>query len=107
LIFKVIKDSVELSFIYIAPNHNNSHLKVLYIVRQRTYNSRDKTETIKQPLLSKQSATTGRKNSHLTGRNLQQNQAKGGAAICCYWLRVMGGRQDKRCCGREPEINSN
>lgn len=36
----------------------------------------------------------GRKNSLLTGRNLQQNQ--GGAAICRDQLPVRGGQQDKR-----------
>uniref|UniRef100_A0A669C5A2 Collagen type VI alpha 2 chain n=1 Tax=Oreochromis niloticus TaxID=8128 RepID=A0A669C5A2_ORENI len=39
--------------------------------------------------------TVGRKNSLLTGRNLQQNQAQVGAAICPACLGLRGGRQDK------------
>lgn len=36
---------------------------------------------------------SGRKNSLLGGRNLQHNQAQGGAATCHNWLRV---RQEKQ-----------
>uniref|UniRef100_A0A669BGL6 Collagen alpha-2(VI) chain n=1 Tax=Oreochromis niloticus TaxID=8128 RepID=A0A669BGL6_ORENI len=43
--------------------------------------------------------TVGRKNSLLTGRNLQQNQAQVGAAICPACLGLRGGRQDKNHLG--------
>lgn len=36
--------SMQFNFIYIAPNHNNSCLKVLCIKRSRPYNNTEKTE---------------------------------------------------------------
>lgn len=42
--------------------------------------------------------TVGRKNSLFTGRNPWQNQAQGGAVICCHWLEVKGGRQTYILC---------
>lgn len=38
-------DSPELSFIYLAPNHNKNHHKSLYIGRQRFYNNGEETPT--------------------------------------------------------------
>lgn len=38
---------------------------------------------------------SGKEKSLLTGRNLEQNRAREGAAICHEHLGVMGGRQDK------------
>lgn len=40
---------IKFSFIYMTPNHNNSYLVALYIVRQQTYNKRKKTTTTKRP----------------------------------------------------------
>lgn len=42
--------------------------------------------------MSKHLMTVERKNSLLAGRNLQQSQAEGVAAICHNRLRVRGGR---------------
>jgi len=68
--------SIQFNFICIAPNHNIHYLKALYRVRSRPYFVKEKNPTV--PTKSKRLATGGRKNSLLTGRNLQQNRAQGG-----------------------------
>lgn len=40
----IFHDSVKFSFIYIVPTHNNSCLKVLWIVQQTPYNNTKNTE---------------------------------------------------------------
>lgn len=57
--------------------------------------------------MSKHLAITGRKNSPLTGSNLQQNQAQGSTAICCDQLGMRGEKQDKRQTVKEQKINKN
>lgn len=47
--------------------------------------------------------TVGRKNSLLTGTDLQQNQAQGGTPICGDWL----GERRRRIEARETEQKAN
>lgn len=64
------------------PNHN-SHLKALLYCKVDTYNNT--TEKPQKPYdpLCKHFRDSGKENSHLTGRNLLQNQAQGEAAHLC------------------------
>lgn len=66
-------NSNHFSFIQIAANNNNSHLMVVYTVRQRP-----QSENSNQHL-----AIAGRKNSLLMRRKHHHNQAQRGAPICC------------------------
>lgn len=50
------------------------------LIDSKQCNIKGKTPTIRQSPICKQLATVGRKNSCSTGRNLQLNQAQGGAA---------------------------
>lgn len=67
--------SVQFSFIYLAPNHNNSCLELHCVLRE--------TPTIRRLPMSRHVATAGKKNVLFRGRNLQQNQAQGVDTICC------------------------
>lgn len=66
-------NSNHFSFIQIAANNNNSHLMVVYTVRQRP-----QSENSNQHL-----AIALRKNSLLIRRKHHHNQAQRGAPICC------------------------
>lgn len=74
-------DSPELSFIYLAPNHNQNHHKWLYIGRQRVYNNGEEHPNI-HVLANEQALDDGKeKKTFLTGRKegeRWQNQAQGG-----------------------------
>lgn len=64
--------------LFLAPNNNNSHLTLLYIVRYRLYNKKEKTPTNRQVPKSQHLATVGSKISLLSGRNLQQTRLEEG-----------------------------
>lgn len=64
--------------LFLAPNNNNSHLTLLYIVRYRLYNKKEKTPTNRQVPKSQHLATVGSKISLLTGRNFQQTRLEEG-----------------------------
>lgn len=84
-------NSLQFSFIYVAPNHSDSCLKVLYIQR----NQRKPQQSDPPPPWACALVTIGKKKPLLTVRNLQQNHAQGGEAICCDPLGVRGRRWDK------------
>lgn len=62
-----------------APNHK--FLPCLYC-KVKTIQYYREAQQSNDPPLSKHKATVGKKNSLLTGRNFQRNQAQKGAAIC-------------------------
>lgn len=69
-----------------APNHK--FLPCLYC-KVKTIQYYREAQQSNDPPLSKHKATVGKKNSLLTGRNFQRNQAQKGAAIRCDWLGAM------------------
>lgn len=73
-------DSPELSFIYLAPNHNKTHHKWLYIGRQRFYNNGEEHPNI-HVMAYEQALDDGKEKKPFNRKEegeLWQNQAQGG-----------------------------
>lgn len=66
---------------------------VVFILKDNNTNGEEKPNN--QMTTYEQVLAVGRKKSLLIGRNFQQNEAQGGAAISHDQLEMRGGRRDK------------
>lgn len=66
--------SIPFKLIYIAPIHKNSGLKVLYTIRKRHYNIREKTSIIRRSPVSKQTSLKEGQSSRVTGWEMRREK---------------------------------